>query len=137
MNIHSVAKYQKIDGGTLWSNTKNRKNEKFEQSNSAEKRGEKSHSAEKCKRGTLWDFLNIHSVAKYQKIDGGTLWSNKKNQEKMRNFNSLTVPKKGEKSHSAEKCKRGTLLLWNGFLSHVRGFGCVENEVQSTYGKSA
>ena len=28
------------------------------------------------------------------------------------------------------------LLLWNGFLSHVRGFGCVENEVLSTYGKS-
>ena len=28
----------------------------------------KSHSAEKCKRGTLWDFLNIHSVAKYQKL---------------------------------------------------------------------
>ena len=32
----------------------------------------KSHSAEKCKRGTLWDFLNIHSVAKDQKIDGGS-----------------------------------------------------------------
>ena len=27
--------------------------------------------------------------------------------------------------------------LWNGFLSYVRGFGCVENEVLSTYGKSA
>ena len=24
------------------------------------------------KGGTLWDFLNIHSVAKYQKIDGGS-----------------------------------------------------------------
>ena len=33
----------------------------------------KSHSAEKCKRGTLWDFLNIHSVAKYQKLMGGTI----------------------------------------------------------------
>ena len=33
----------------------------------------KSHSTEKCKRGTLWDFLNIHSVAKYQKIDGGAI----------------------------------------------------------------
>ena len=29
-----------------------------------------------------------------------------------------------------------TLLHWNGFLSHVRGFGCVENEVLSTYGKN-
>ena len=36
------------------------------------------------------------------------------------------------KSHSAEKREKG-----NGFLSHVRGFGCVENEVLSTYGKSA
>ena len=34
------------------------------------------------------------------------------------------------KSHSAEKCKGGR------FLSHVRRFGCVENEVLSTYGKS-
>ena len=42
--------------------------------------------------------------------------------------------KKGGKSHSVEK--KLTLLLWNGFLSHVRGFGCVENEVLSTYGKS-
>ena len=96
----------------------------------------KSHSAEKCKRGTLWDFLNIHSVAKYQKIDG-TLWSNKKNLEKMRNLNSLTVPKEGESLIVSEKVERGTLLLWNGFLSHVRAFGCVENEVLSTYSKSA
>ena len=47
---------------------------------------------------------------------------------------SLTVPKKGGKSLSVEK--KWTLLLWNGFLSHVRGFGCVENEVLSTYDKS-
>ena len=25
------------------------------------------------KGGTLWDFLNIHSVAKYQKLMGGTI----------------------------------------------------------------
>ena len=25
------------------------------------------------KRGTLWDFLNIHSVVKYQKLMGGTI----------------------------------------------------------------
>ena len=103
LNIHSVAKYQKIDGGTLWSNTKNRKNEKFEQSNSAEKRGEKSHSAEKCKRGTLWDFLNIHSVAKYQKIDGGTLWSNTKNRKN----------EKFEQSNSAEKRGKSRIVPKN------------------------
>ena len=63
----------------------------------------------------------------------------------MRNLNSLTVPKKG-KSHSFEKgeslivskkVERGALLLWNGFLSHVRGFGCDENKTLSTNGKSA
>ena len=57
-----------------------------------------------------------------------------------------TVSQKFEQSHSAEKrgkvsvskkVERWTLQLWNGFLSHVRGFGCVENEVLSTYGKSA
>ena len=31
---------------------------------------------------------------------------------------SLKVPKNVEK---------GTLLLWNGFAFHVRGFGCVKN----------
>ena len=89
------------------------------------------------KGGTFGDFLNIHSVAKYQKIDGETLRSNKKNSEKMRNLNSLTVPKKGGSLIVSKKVERGTLLLWNGFLSHVRGFGCVENKILSTYGKSA
>ena len=56
----------------------------------------KSHSAENIKGGTLWDFLNIHSVAKYQKLMGGTI-------KKFRKKISLTVPKKGGKSHSVEK----------------------------------
>ena len=38
------------------------------------------------KGGTLWDFLNIHSVAKYQKLMGETKKISEKNQ-----------------SHSAEK----------------------------------
>ena len=45
---------------------------------------------------TLWDFLNIHSVAKYQKLMGGTI---KKNSEKNQ---SHSVEKRG-KSHSVEK----------------------------------
>ena len=45
------------------------------------------------KGGTLWDFLNIHSVAKYQKLMGGTI-------KKIRKKISLTVPKKGGKSVS-------------------------------------
>ena len=67
----------------------------------------KSHSAEKCKRGTLWDFLYIHAVAKYQKLMGETI---KKISKKM----SLTVPKKGGKSHSVEKSGKGdrSALKW-------------------------
>ena len=78
------------------------------------------------KGGTLWDFLNIHSVAKYQKSMEGT----KKISEKI----SLTVPKKGGKSHSVKKS--GPFCFGMVFLSHVRGFGCVENEVLSTYNES-
>ena len=48
----------------------------------------------------------------------------KKFRKKMRNSNSLIVSKKWD------------LLLWIDFLSHVRRFGCVENEVLGTYGKS-
>ena len=55
----------------------------------------------------------------------------------MRNLNSLTVPKKGEKSHSVEKSAKGDPSALEWFLYHVRGFGCVENEVLRTYGKSA
>ena len=74
---------------------------------------------------TLWDFLNIHSVAKYQKLMEGTKKFGKKSVSQCRkNEENLIVSKKG------------TLLLWNGILSHVRGFGCVENEVLSKYGKS-
>ena len=42
------------------------------------------------KGGTLWGFLNIHSVAKYQKLMGGTI---KKNSEK-------------NQSHSAAKRRK-------------------------------
>ena len=40
-------------------------------------------------------------------------------------------------SLNAKKVERGTLLLWNGFVFHVRGFGCIQNQVLSSYGKSA
>ena len=35
---------------------------------------EQSHSVEKCEMGTLWDFLDINSVAKYQKLKREILW---------------------------------------------------------------
>ena len=44
---------------------------------------------------------------------------------------------KFEQSHSAEKSGKGDPSALNGFLSHFTGFGCVENEVLNTYGKSA
>ena len=48
------------------------------------------------KEGTLWNFLNIQFVAKFQKLMGGPI---KKFREKI----SLIVPKKGGKSHSVKK----------------------------------
>ena len=47
-----------------------------------------SHGAEKCKRGTLWDFLNIHSVAKYKILKGDPFETLKEIAK-----NSLTKPK--------------------------------------------
>ena len=44
---------------------KSRENENFE----------KSHSAEKCKRSDPLDLFNIHSIPKYQKIEGGANFS--------------------------------------------------------------
>ena len=55
----------------------------------------KSHNAEKLKGGTLWDFCNIHSVAKHQKKMQGGPFGEKNFSEK--------------KSRSAEKNERGTL----------------------------
>ena len=45
----------------------------------------KSHSPEKCKRGTLWVFS---TVAKFQEIEAGTLTRHKKILKK------VSVPKK-------------------------------------------
>ena len=45
--------------------------------------------------GTLWDFLNIHSVSKYQKLMEGTIKKSEKNQSHS--------AEKGGKSHSVEK----------------------------------
>ena len=48
------------------------------------------------KGGTLWDFLNIHSVAKYQKLMGGTI-------KKFRKKNQSHSAEKKEESLSVEK----------------------------------
>ena len=76
----------------------------------------------KCKRGTFWAFSTSIQLPNIKKIEGDPL-------KIFENISkSLTVPGNME---------RGNLLLWNGFLFHVRGFGHVQNEVVSTYGKTA
>ena len=84
-------------------------------------------------KGGTFEIFELPFCCKISKIDGV---NSKKSSNKMRNL-SLTVPKKGKRLIVSIKVEKGTLLLWNGILSHVRGFGCVENEVLSTYGKSA
>ena len=53
-----------------------------------------SHSAEKCKRGTLWDLLTYIQSQNIKKLEGGP-------------FGDITYFEK--KSHSAEKIQRGIL----------------------------
>ena len=75
-------------------------------------------------------FFKLHSVANYQKIEGGPFGDIEKVSK------SHTTEKRG-KSHSVEKSGKGDPSALEFFLFHVRGFGCVHNEVLSTYGKSA
>ena len=64
---------------------------------------EKSRNAENCKRGTLSDFLNIHSVANFQKkVKGEPL-------ESLKSFETKTKKMRNFKSHSAKKSKKRTL----------------------------
>ena len=66
-----------------------------------------SHSAEKCKRGTLWAFLNKYSVAKYHKTRKGDSFDTLKNFRK--------------KSHNAEKkIERGDPLVSSGIVGYVK-----------------
>ena len=77
--------------GSAWFRQQSRENEIFEQ----------CHSAEKYKRGTLWDFLT--SIANYRKNWRGTLWCNPKNFKKSR-----IVPKKSGANVGSLVCFRGS-----------------------------
>ena len=80
-----------------------------------------------CERGDPLGFFNIHSVAKYQKNEGGPFEDIKNfSKTKVGIMNSLIVSK---------KWKEGTVLLWKSFAFHVRGCGCVQNQVLSNCGK--
>ena len=71
-----------------------------------------SHSAEKCKRGDPLGFINIYSVAKYQKTRKGDSFE--------------TLKKFRKKSHNAEKnIERGDPLVSSGFVDYVKK---VKNE---------
>ena len=63
MKLQLVAKYEKkIDGGGLWGLEKtSQKNEIFEQ----------CHSADKCRRGTLWNFLTSIVLQNVETKEGG------------------------------------------------------------------
>ena len=62
----------KKNKGVIKKFSKTKKNEKFEQ----------SHSAENSEKRDPLGFFNIRSVAKYQKIERRTLWGHLKNFEK-------------------------------------------------------
>ena len=70
-----------------------------------------SHSAKKYKRGDPLDFINIYSVAKYQKTPKGDSFETLKNFRKNR-----TMPKKIE---------RGDPLVSSAFVGYVK---IVKNE---------
>ena len=73
-----------------------------------------SHSAEKCKRGDPLGFINIYSVAKYQKTRKGDSF------ETLKNFR--------KKSHNAEK--QSKLLVSSGFVGYGKK---VKNERGGTH----
>ena len=62
-----------------------------------------SHSAEKCKRGDPLGFINIYSVAKYQKTRKGDSFE--------------TLKKFRKKSYNAEKIAP---LVSSGFVGYVK-----------------
>ena len=56
----------------------------------------------------------------------------------LKNFQKKSQSRK--RGGGASQCRKngnGTLRLWNGFVFRFRDFGCVQNEVLSTYCKNA
>ena len=77
-------------------------------------------------KGGPLGFFNIHSGAKHQKIEGDPL--------KTKKFRSLTKAKKGRESLIAPKHWKGGRFWVLRFK--VEAFGCDQNQVLSTFGKS-
>ena len=71
-----------------------------------------SHIAEKCKRGDPLGFINIYSVAKYQKTrKGDSFETSKKFRKKV--------------AQCRKKMERGDPLVLSGFVGYVK---IVKNE---------
>ena len=84
------------------------------------------------KEGTLWDFFNNRSVAKYQnKLKGGPFEDIKRT---LKNFSkkSLTKPKR-EESHSAEKVRTFCFGILVKKLAHTHGFEHVPSGLKSKH----
>ena len=66
------------------------------------------------KRGPFGNFWTSILLQNIKKLMGGPFGTIKKFRKKMRNLNSLTVPKKGGKSHSVKKVEMGdpSALEW-------------------------
>ena len=80
-------------------------------------------------KGGPLGFFNIHSVAKQQKNRRGTLLKLRKNSKK-----SLKTEKRDGESLIAPKNWKGGPFWVLHFK--VEAFGCVQNQVLSTFGKS-
>ena len=84
-----------------------------------------SHSAKNFERADPLGFLTSIRLQIIKKFKGtfGDIEKFWKKVSQSRKAGSPIVP----------KMEMGSLLLWNGFVFH----GCVQNQVLSTYGKSA
>ena len=71
---------------------------------------EKCHNAGNCESGDPLRFFNIHSVAKFQKLKGDSLESNKKFSEKK------TKNENFEQSHSAKNSEKRDPLGFSIFV---------------------
>ena len=71
-----------------------------------------SHSAKKCKRRETLDFINIYSVAKYQKTRKGDSF------ETLKNFRKKVA-------QCRKQIERGGTLVSSGFVGYVK---IVKNE---------
>ena len=76
------------------------------------KNQKKSHSAEKCKRGDPLGFINIYSVAEYQKTRKGDCF------ETLKKFSKKV-------GQCRKKNRKGDPLVSSGFVGYVK---IVKNE---------